>query len=98
MSAPDVIITRVVSILSASDRPSIGAAISAEAPPDNRMTSASPECTAWRDGHRAVAGGFAARIGIGMAGFDPLDARRKIGVGVGADRDRRANRELRDAR
>ena len=43
MSAPDAIISRVVSILSASEMPAIGAAISADAPPDNRMTSASPE-------------------------------------------------------
>ena len=43
MSAPDAIIRCVASILSASVMPSIGAAMSADAPPDSRMTSASPE-------------------------------------------------------
>ena len=45
ISAPAFIITRVVCTLSANVMPSTADAINADAPPDNRMTSTSPECT-----------------------------------------------------
>lgn len=51
-----------------------------------------------RDGKRSIAGGFAARVRIRMARFNPLDGGWKPGVCVRSDGDRPANRQVRDGR
>ena len=88
MSAPDAIISRVVSILSASEMPSIGDAISADAPPDSRMTSASPECTPCATAIARLPAASLRASGNGWLDSIHSTLRRQLGMRVRADRDR----------